>query len=38
MIDGWKNKRPDAGAGAEGEAAVFGNGKGGKLYKAYQDG
>ncbi|MGB6536273.1 MAG: UvrD-helicase domain-containing protein, partial [Xanthobacteraceae bacterium] len=37
LIDGWKNRGLGPGQVAPGEAAAFANGKGGKLYKAYQE-
>ncbi|MES2027593.1 MAG: UvrD-helicase domain-containing protein [Pseudomonadota bacterium] len=37
LIDGWKNRGLIPSQVPSGEAAVFGNGKGGKLYAAYQD-
>jgi DNA helicase-2/ATP-dependent DNA helicase PcrA len=37
LIDGWKNRGLTPSQVPSGEAAVFGNGKGGKLYTAYQD-
>jgi DNA helicase-2/ATP-dependent DNA helicase PcrA len=37
LIDGWKNRGLTPAQVPSGEAAVFGNGKGGKLYKDYQD-
>ncbi|WP_324134515.1 ATP-dependent helicase [Bosea sp. (in: a-proteobacteria)] len=37
FIDSWKNRGLAPKDVAPGEAAVFGNGKGGKLYAAYQD-
>jgi DNA helicase-2/ATP-dependent DNA helicase PcrA len=37
LIDGWKNRGLTPSQVPSGEAAVFGNGKGGKLYAAYQD-
>ena len=37
LIDGWKNRGLTPSQVPAGEAAVFGNGKGGKLYTAYQD-
>jgi DNA helicase-2/ATP-dependent DNA helicase PcrA len=36
LIDGWKNRGLTPAQVPAGEAAVFGNGKGGKLYAAYQ--
>jgi DNA helicase-2/ATP-dependent DNA helicase PcrA len=36
LIDGWKNRGLTPSQVPAGEAAVFGNGKGGKLYAAYQ--
>ncbi len=37
LIDGWKNRGLTPAQVPAGEAAVFGNGKGGKLYKDYQE-
>ncbi|MEH2510220.1 DNA helicase-2/ATP-dependent DNA helicase PcrA [Nitrobacteraceae bacterium AZCC 1564] len=37
LIDGWKNRGLSPAQVPSGEAAVFGNGKGGKLYTAYQE-
>jgi DNA helicase-2/ATP-dependent DNA helicase PcrA len=37
LIDGWKNRGLTPSQVPAGEAAVFGNGKGGKLYAAYQE-
>jgi len=37
LIDGWKNRGLAPSQVPPGEAAVFGNGKGGKLYAAYQE-
>jgi DNA helicase II / ATP-dependent DNA helicase PcrA len=37
LIDGWKNRGLGPGQVPSGEAAVFGNGKGGKLYASYQE-
>src|ERR1700728_921526 len=37
LIDGWKNRGLTPAQGSPGEAAVFGNGKGGKLYASYQE-
>ncbi len=37
LIDGWKNRGLTPSQVPTGEAAVFGNGKGGKLYAAYQE-
>jgi len=37
LIDGWKNRGLMAGQVPPGEAAVFANGKGGKLYASYQE-
>src|SRR5665647_429963 len=37
LIDGWKNRGLTPSQVPPGEAAVFGNGKGGKLYTAYQE-
>ncbi len=37
LIDGWKNRGLSPSQVPSGEAAVFGNGKGGKLYTAYQE-
>jgi DNA helicase II / ATP-dependent DNA helicase PcrA len=37
LIDGWKNRGLTPDQVASGEAAVFANGKGLKLYKAYQE-
>jgi DNA helicase-2/ATP-dependent DNA helicase PcrA len=37
LIDGWKNRGLTPAQVPSGEAAVFGNGKGGKLYKDYQE-
>ena len=37
LIDGWKNRGLTPPQVPSGEAAVFGNGKGGKLYAAYQE-
>jgi DNA helicase-2/ATP-dependent DNA helicase PcrA len=37
LIDGWKNRGLTPAQVPAGEAAVFGNGKGGKLYAAYQE-
>ena len=37
LIDGWKNRGLTPSQVPAGEAAVFGNGKGGKIYTAYQD-
>ena len=37
LIDGWKNRGLAPSQVPSGEAAVFGNGKGGKLYAAYQE-
>jgi DNA helicase-2/ATP-dependent DNA helicase PcrA len=36
LIDGWKNRGLTPTQVPSGEAAVFGNGRGGKLYAAYQ--
>jgi DNA helicase-2/ATP-dependent DNA helicase PcrA len=36
LIDGWKNRGLTPSQVPSGEAAVFGNGRGGKLYAAYQ--
>ncbi|ABE63518.1 ATP-dependent DNA helicase, Rep family [Nitrobacter hamburgensis X14] len=36
LIDGWKNRGLTPAQVPSGEAAVFGNGRGGKLYAAYQ--
>src|SRR5690242_4603812 len=36
LIDGWKNRGLMPSQVPSGEAAVFGNGRGGKLYAAYQ--
>ncbi|WP_438276515.1 ATP-dependent helicase [Nitrobacter sp.] len=36
LIDGWKNRGLAPAQVPSGEAAVFGNGRGGKLYAAYQ--
>ncbi len=36
LIDGWKNRGLTPSQVPAGEAAVFGNGRGGKLYAAYQ--
>jgi DNA helicase II / ATP-dependent DNA helicase PcrA len=37
LIDGWKNRGLMPSQVPPGEAAVFGNGKGGKLYAGYQE-
>jgi DNA helicase-2/ATP-dependent DNA helicase PcrA len=37
LIDGWKNRGLTPSQVPSGEAAVFGNGRGGKLYAAYQE-
>src|SRR3954454_9958173 len=37
MIDGWKKRGLTPSQVPPGEAAIFGNGKGGKLYAAYQE-
>ena len=37
LIDGWKNRGLTASQVPPAEAALFGNGKGGKLYAAYQE-
>ena len=37
LIDGWKNRGLTPPQVPSGEAVVFGNGKGGKLYTAYQE-
>jgi DNA helicase II / ATP-dependent DNA helicase PcrA len=37
LIDGWKNRGLTPSQVPAGEAAVFGNGKGGKLYTNYQE-
>src|SRR6202140_3183400 len=37
LIDGWKNRGLTPQQVPPGEAAVFGNGRGGKLYAAYQE-
>ena len=37
LIDGWKNRGLTPAQVPPGEAAIFGNGKGGKLYAAYQE-
>jgi DNA helicase-2/ATP-dependent DNA helicase PcrA len=37
LIDGWKNRGLTPSQVAAGEAAMFGNGKGGKLYASYQE-
>ena len=37
LIDGWKNRGLTPSQVPAGEAAVFGNGKGGKLYANYQE-
>ncbi|MGB3487287.1 MAG: UvrD-helicase domain-containing protein [Xanthobacteraceae bacterium] len=37
LIDGWKNRGLTPSQVPSGEAAVFGNGRGGKLYTAYQE-
>ena len=37
LIDGWKNRGLTPSQVPSGEAAIFGNGKGGKLYTAYQE-
>ncbi|MDF3808951.1 UvrD-helicase domain-containing protein, partial [Rhodopseudomonas sp. BAL398] len=37
LIDGWKNRGLTPAQVPAGEAAVFGNGRGGKLYAAYQE-
>jgi ATP-dependent DNA helicase UvrD/PcrA len=37
LIDGWKNRGLAPSQVPAGEAAIFGNGKGGKLYAAYQE-
>jgi DNA helicase-2/ATP-dependent DNA helicase PcrA len=37
LIDGWKNRGLTPSQVPAGEAAVFGNGKGGKLYTSYQE-
>ncbi len=37
LIDGWKNRGLMPGQVPSGEAAVFANGKGGKLYATYQE-
>src|SRR3981189_2695825 len=38
LIDGWKNRGLMPSQVPPGEAAVFGNGRGGKLYTSYQEG
>jgi DNA helicase-2/ATP-dependent DNA helicase PcrA len=37
LIDGWKNRGLNPAQVPPGEATVFGNGKGGKLYASYQE-
>jgi DNA helicase-2/ATP-dependent DNA helicase PcrA len=37
LIDGWKNRGLTPSQVPSGEAAVFGNGRGGKLYATYQE-
>ena len=37
LIDGWKNRGLTPAQVPSGEAAMFGNGKGGKLYASYQE-
>ncbi|MDE2467499.1 MAG: UvrD-helicase domain-containing protein, partial [Bradyrhizobium sp.] len=37
LIDGWKNRGLTPSQVPTGEAAVFGNGRGGKLYASYQE-
>jgi len=37
LIDGWKNRGLTPSQVPSGEASIFGNGKGGKLYAAYQE-
>ena len=37
LIDGWKNRGLMPSQVPSGEAAIFGNGKGGKLYASYQE-
>ena len=37
LIDSWKNRGLTPGQVPAGEAAMFGNGKGGKLYASYQE-
>ncbi|QHO71516.1 AAA family ATPase [Bradyrhizobium sp. CCBAU 051011] len=37
LIDGWKNRGLTPSQVPSGEAAMFGNGKGGKLYATYQE-
>jgi DNA helicase II / ATP-dependent DNA helicase PcrA len=37
LIDGWKNRGLNSSQVPPGEAAVFANGKGGKLYTSYQE-
>jgi DNA helicase-2/ATP-dependent DNA helicase PcrA len=37
LIDGWKNRGLTPSQVPSGEAAMFGNGKGGKLYASYQE-
>src|SRR5207244_4475094 len=37
LIDGWKNRGLAPAQVPSGEAAMFGNGKGGKLYASYQE-
>jgi DNA helicase-2/ATP-dependent DNA helicase PcrA len=37
LIDGWKNRGLNPAQVPPGEAAIFGNGKGGKLYASYQE-
>jgi DNA helicase-2/ATP-dependent DNA helicase PcrA len=37
LIDGWKNRGLTPSQVPPGEAAIFGNGKGGKLYASYQE-
>ncbi|MCO5130917.1 MAG: UvrD-helicase domain-containing protein [Xanthobacteraceae bacterium] len=37
LIDGWKNRGLTPAQVPSGEAVVFGNGRGGKLYAAYQE-
>src|SRR5438270_12365646 len=37
LLDGWKNRGLTPSQVPAGEAAVFGNGKGGKLYASYQE-
>jgi len=37
LIDGWKNRGLTPSQVPPGEAAIFGNGRGGKLYSSYQE-